>query len=321
MTDQPILSGDEIAALMGREEPSARQDGASRDPRPFSFGSGSSQPSAALPALDRINERLARRIRDLIEPYIRAKPRVIADPAVLRPLRDWQAEQRQFVGLSLFTMKPLKGTLTVCVPSEFVSRLVDAYYGGTGADHDLEAREFTATEERLLARLSENLVGLVAEAWREVAPIEPALRGRETSPALTGVGGPDETAVICRFIVTPPHGRPASIDILFPAAALRSVEGALAAKVGDDSGRGEEWRNKLSAALADIRIDARTVLARPELSVGELVQLKVGDVIPVSIPAMVPLLVEGRTVALGSIGEQDGKAALKVDKITRRMGS
>ena len=50
---------------------------------------------------------------------------MIADPAVLRPLRDWQAEQRQFVGLSLFTMKPLKGTLAVCVPSEFVSRLVD----------------------------------------------------------------------------------------------------------------------------------------------------------------------------------------------------
>ena len=41
MTDQPTLSGDEIAALMGREEPSARQDGPSREPRPFSFGSGS----------------------------------------------------------------------------------------------------------------------------------------------------------------------------------------------------------------------------------------------------------------------------------------
>ena len=321
MTEQPILSGDEIAALMGREEPSAHQDGPSRDPRPFSFGSGSSQPSAALPALDRINERLTRRIRDVIEPLIRAKPKVVADPAVLRPLRDWQADQRQFVGLSLYNMKPLKGTLAICVPAEFISRLVDAYYGGTGADPTTEAREFTATEERLLGRLAEKLVGAVAEAWHEVAPIEPALRGRETSPAMSGVGSPDETAVVCRFIVTPPQARPASIDILFPAAALRSVEGALAAKVGDDSGRGEEWRNKLNAALADVRIEARTVLARPELSVGELVQLKVGDVIPVSIPALVPLLVEGRTVALGSIGEQEGKAALKVDKITRRTGS
>jgi flagellar motor switch protein FliM len=75
MTEQPILSGDEIAALMGREEPSARQEGKG-EPRPFSFGSGSAQPTAALPALDRINERFARRIRDLIEPFIRAKPKV-----------------------------------------------------------------------------------------------------------------------------------------------------------------------------------------------------------------------------------------------------
>jgi flagellar motor switch protein FliM len=321
MTEQPILSGDEIAALMGREEPSARQEGKG-EPRPFSFGSGSAQPTAALPALDRINERFARRIRDLIEPFIRAKPKVVADPAVLRPLRDWQAEQRPFVGLSLYSFKPMKGTLAVSVPSEFVSRLVDSFYGGTGADPAGEAREFTATEERLLARLTDSLVDALAEAWREVAAVEPTLRGRETSPVLSGVGGPDETAAICRFIVTPPHSRPASIDIMFPAAALRSVEGALAAKSSDEaSARGEEWRAKLNAALADIRIEARTVLARPELSVSELVQLKVGDVIPVSIPAMVPLLVEGRTVALGSIGEQDGKAALKVDRITRRISS
>jgi hypothetical protein len=32
----------------------------------------------------------------------------------------------------------------------------------------------------------------------------------------------------------------------------------------------------------------------------------------------VPLLVEGRTVAVGSIGEQDGKAALRIERIQNR---
>ena len=61
------------------------------------------------------------------------------------------------------------------MPSEFVSRLVDSFYGGSGADPAGEAREFTATEERLLARLTDSLVAALAEAWRDVAPVEPHL--------------------------------------------------------------------------------------------------------------------------------------------------
>jgi flagellar motor switch protein FliM len=51
------------------------------------------------------------------------------------------------------------------------------------------------------------------------------------------------------------------------------------------------------------------------MSVSELLQLKAGDVIPISLPALVPLLVSGRQVALGKIGEQDGRAALQIEKI------
>jgi flagellar motor switch protein FliM len=159
---------------------------------------------------------------------------------------------------------------------------------------------------------------MLAETWKEVAPLEPLLKGRETNVAAARIAGPDEGVVVCRFTLASPGAKPARFDILFPAAALRSVEGALATRTEEGCARGTEWRAQLGAALADVRIEARTVLARPELTVSELVQLKVGDVIPVTIPASVPLLVEGRTVAVGSIGEQDGKAALRIERIKNR---
>jgi flagellar motor switch protein FliM len=74
----------------------------------------------------------------------------------------------------------------------------------------------------------------------------------------------------------------------------------------------------MTGALGEVRIDARSVLARPTLSVSEVLNLKTGDVIPISLPAMVPLLVAGRQIALGKIGEQDGRAALKVEKVEGR---
>jgi flagellar motor switch protein FliM len=322
MTEQTTLSGEEIEALMGRGgRPAPKGEGPGAQPRSFSFGSGAVQTSAALPALDRLNDRLARRMRTFFEPILRAKPRVDAEPVVMRPLRDWQAEQSAFQGLSLYTAKPLKGLVAVSVPSAFVSQMVDAYYGGTGSVPTAPAREFTRTEESLLARLSDGLAALLAEIWNEVAPIEPQLKARETNVALARIAAADEAVVVCRFIVAPVQGSPAHLDILFPAAALRSVEGALAARAEEGCTRGAEWRAQLSNALGDVRIDARTVLARPELSLSELMHLKVGDVIPVSIPASVPLLVEGRTVAVGSIGDQDGKAALKIERIENRRSA
>jgi flagellar motor switch protein FliM len=269
-----------------------------------------------------MNDRLARRKRDLNEGFLRVNPKVDAQPAITRPHGSWQAEQPDFAGLSLYTFKPLKGTLLVSVPSEFVSRLVDVFYGGTGEAPTTQAREFTKTEDSLIGKLSDQIAACFAAVWREIATIEPQLRSRETNVAHSRIGSPDEPMVVCRFTIVPPGAKPAAIEIVFPAAALRTVEGALVAQGEEGCTRGAEWRAQLNASVGDVRVEARTVLARPELNLSELMQLKVGDVIPVSIPALVPLLVEGRTVAVGSIGEQDGKAALKIERVqTRRIAA
>ena len=127
------------------------------------------------------------------------------------------------------------------------------------------------------------------------------------------------TVPVTTFQIAPWTGKPAVIEILYPIAALRSVEHELAAKAHDDAtSRGTEWRHRLAAAVGGVRVKARTVLARPELSVSELMQLQPGDVIPVTLPAHVPLLVEGRRIALGTIGEHDGRAALKIELIEQR---
>jgi flagellar motor switch protein FliM len=59
------------------------------------------------------------------------------------------------------------------------------------------------------------------------------------------------------------------------------------------------------------------VLARPNLSLAELMQLKAGDVIPVNIARSLPLIVGDRIVAHGTIGEQEGRAAFQIEKLVQ----
>jgi flagellar motor switch protein FliM len=60
------------------------------------------------------------------------------------------------------------------------------------------------------------------------------------------------------------------------------------------------------------------VLARPELSLARLMALQPGDIIPVALAEQVPMIVAGRVLAFGNIGENNGRAALRIDRIEKR---
>jgi flagellar motor switch protein FliM len=159
------------------------------------------------------------------------------------------------------------------------------------------------------------MIDILVELWAEVVPLAPTLASRETNAAYASLVRPDEAVVVQRFTVVPGAGRPTVISILYPLATLRPIEAELASKVHDDSEGDSEWRMRLSAALENVRLPVRSVLARPELSVAQLMALKPGDVIPVTLSPTVPLLVGQKHLAEGSIGEQDGRAALMIQQI------
>jgi len=321
MTQDPTLSGDEISALMsgaqsrdtGEGEPSAGPA------RPFAFGNEARRTMPAIPAIDRLNERLVRGLRDVVESFAHTKPQVVNEPIEVRSLADWQAEQPEFTSISLYTFRPMKGAILLKLEPELISRLVDAFYGGSGAPTSRQPREFAATEEALLARLCEGVIGALGTVWGEVVPVRPQLRAREANVGFAGPARADESVAVTRFSVTPWTGFTTAIEIIYPIAGLRSVEPELIAKTHDhNAARSGEWRDQLEAAVGEIRIEARTVLARPELTLAEVLQLKTGDIIAVNLSKQAPLVVAGHRVAVGSVGEQEGKAALRIEKMEER---
>ena len=310
------LSGDEVDAMITGLAKHAKAVSKEEDAaRPYMFGNEAIPPMPMLPAVDRLSVRMARKLRDVIEPFARDKPGVEAERVTVRRYESWKVEQPEFSSISLYRFRPLKGAVLVALEPVFISRLVDTFYGGSGDYDERKFNEFTATEERLLMRLSEALMDTLVEVWSEVMTVTPELMSRETNTAYASLVRGDEPVAVARFSVTLGVGRPAKIDILYPVSALRSVENELTSKVHDDNSR--TARQRMASALSEVRVQARSVLARPSISMAELLALEPGDVIPISLPPQVPLLVSGRLVAFGSIGDQDGRAALKIEKVER----
>lgn len=288
--------------------------------QPFSFETEAFRPTAALPALDRLSERMARRVRDVIEPFAQIKPRVSPSPVAIRRFETWRDEKPEFTSLHLYRFRPLKGGLLLALEPEFVSWLVDAFYGGTGVIQPKKTPEFTPTEERLLVRITEALSSALTEVWSEVMPVSLQLTSRETNTAYASLVRRDDPVAIARYTISTGAFRPTSIDVVYPVSSLRVVEGELAAKMLDDGGFvGHEWRERMVGALGNVRVQVRSVLARPTMKLPELMNLQPGDVIPIDPPALVPLTVDGRVVAKGTIGEVGNRVAIRIQNVTERQ--
>jgi len=320
-TQASSLPEKEVSALMEELSDSGLAIGGDADAAAsgavtFALGEENLRPVQKLAGLDRIGERFARQLRSTIEPFTRVKTQVNPEPLDHVRFEDWCADQREFTSLSIYRLRPLKGAMMIALDADFITSMVDSFYGGRGLVPSHKRSEFTASEDRMIARLTEMLITQLKDSWTDVCQIEPVLASRETNPQYITVTKPTDTVVLQRFALAPAQGRPGMVTFIYPQATLRPVEGALSVKVRDDSSPiDNEWRQRLSYAVEDVRLPVRSVLARPELTMGQLMALKPGDVIPINLAAKVPLLVGSKRFAEGTIGEQEGRAALLVESV------
>lgn len=288
------------------------------DVQTHAFGRGESQTPQMLSGLDRLGEKLGRRIRALIEPICGVRPHVGTLDAQVLDFASWSAEVPAFASIGIYRVAPLKGQMLLRMDAAMISTLVDCFYGGIGSRPLPPRGEFTPTEDRLISRISDALMARMVESWSDILPLDPGLIIRETGVGFASAAQPNEQMVLQRFMLSITREQEWPIDLLFPLASLRAVEPLMGAKAPVDEERVDPvWQARIASRMRDIRLPARTVLARPNLSLADLMQLKAGDIIPVTIGRSLPLIVGDRIVAHGSIGEQDGRAAFQIEKLAQ----
>jgi flagellar motor switch protein FliM len=287
------------------------------DVQPYAFGRAAAEPSAAIGGLEKLGERLAKKLRGLIEPYSGARPGVTAKPLDHTMFMMWDACVPSFVSLSLYRLLPMKGMVTLRIDAGLVSQLVDRFYGGRGAGVQSGSVEFTPTEARFIARVSNQIMMALADSWADIAKLEPVLVGRETGVAQAEILPADSDVIVQTFEIDLGTKENRLIEIVYPQEGLNGLEVNAPGPRKAEAVRARDpvWQAQLGRRLEDVRLPVKTVLARPNLKMSELMALKPGDVIPVQIARHLPLIVGDRVFAHGTVGEQDGCAAFMIEKL------
>lgn len=284
-----------------------------------SLGVANLNPFGDLHALQHLSVRLARNIRSMLEPVLRRNLRTWAEPVVVQRFGDYSAQRHD--GLTAWlplAITPGEGRAFAVFDGGFVLETLDLFFGGTGARPRVLPTEFSPAGDALIKRLGHMLADPMRIAWEPLARIGFTPGHPEASPAmLAGIDG-DDAMIVTRFGLAGQEGEPMFIDLIYPVAALKPYALALNGKVLGRSAAAEpQWRAGLTRATMGVRFPVRSVLAEPVIPLARLMELKVGDVIPVSFGAEVPVMVGKDRLGTGLVGTSNGKAAIRITQLDR----
>ena len=208
--------------------------------------------------------------------------------------------------------------MALAMTPALLRQLVDIFYGGTGARVQM-SKELSFAEDRFAARYGDELAILLAFAWRDAAQLASPL-AVQFAAARNPLASNGDSGVLVQPLALSgaPFGNATLLLACHADCMTDGVAASDAPPVPTLPPVDRRWLHALHAALGNVPLPVSSVLARPEISVGRMLTLAVGDIIPLTLPRQVPVLVGGRTVATGTLGEVDGRVAINVETLRQR---
>jgi flagellar motor switch protein FliM len=271
-----------------------------------------------MPTLDMINERFARSFRTGLFNLLRRSVDVTVAPVEMQHFGEYVATVQVPSSLNLIKLAPLRGTGLLTLDPRLVFTVVDNFFGGSGRFARIEGREFTPTERRIIDRLVASALAELKEAWSPVLVLEPEVVGSEINPHFATIASPTESVVVTRLHVEL-EGGGGEMHLTLPYAAIEPLRDLLEAGVQGDRVEGDaRWAHALREEIEDAEVTLTTVLGSARVTLGELLDLKAGDVLPCDFEGRVTLSSEGVPLFRGTCGHSRGLHAVRIEDRLRR---
>ena len=312
------LTSEEVDALMEGLQASDYEVQAdvadSSDVRAFQFGQDDLSLMGDYYALRLINERFARHARSVFLPMLRLQPRISPFPPEVKTFDEYCEGIDNFMNLNISRMEELRGPMLLTLGPKFISTLTASFYGGSIYQPDPKRTEFTNTEERVIELVHEGLSECLSVAWTDLMPITLSHQGREVNPQFASFVDGSELVIICAFLIQLPNGESVNMDVVYPLQTLKPIATQLRSRMQSDTNDDVSWRERMEHAILNIPLNVTAFLGKPVMSMGQLIRLQTGDVVPIQVNEGIELRVEDNPIFLADIGEVSGQAAVSLTK-------
>lgn len=313
------LSNDEVEALLsGLDEESTEESTQQFDPtevREFKFGTEDLSLLGDYYALRMINEKMCRFTRSVFLPMLRIMPRISSFPPEVKSFDEYVESCDNFVSVTNSRIEELRGNALLVIEAPFVSHLTNSYYGGSKVQSLFsQSGEFTATEQRIIEIITEGMNASMEAAWKDMLQTKFEVQSREENIQFVSFVDGADTVIVCAFMVQMPNHDPVSFDVVYPLQTLKPIASQLRSRMQSDTSDDVSWRERMEHAILNIPLNVTALLGEPVMSMGQLIRLQSGDVVPIQVNEGIELRVENNPIFLADIGEVSGQAAISLTK-------
>ncbi|MCW9030783.1 MAG: flagellar motor switch protein FliM, partial [Gammaproteobacteria bacterium] len=214
--------------------------------------------------------------------------------------------------LNIVKLHPLRGSALCVLDPKLVFILVDNYYGGVGRHAKIEGRDFSATEQRVISIVLQDAFKDLEEAWKPVMKVNFEFSSMEVNPQFANIVSPTEVVVVSTFHIELDGGG-GDFMVTIPYSMVEPIRDLLDAGIASDiTDKDERWVISLREEIKLAEVEMSCNLTEITLPLYDVLNLKEGDILPISMPDVVTLRAEDIPVLRGKVGESRGSKAVKI---------
>ena len=204
------------------------------------------------------------------------------------------------------------------IESKLAYALVDSFFGGAERPFTkIDGKEFTPIELSIVRKVVELAINDLEAAWASVEKIGCSFVRTEQNPQFVGIVPPTDVVIASTFDVELENAT-GTISMVVPYATIEPIKQKLSSgfQVESDQTDKKLWTAIIKEQLMDTSLDIKVNLGETEIRLSDLMELKVGDVIPLTQDATGELDVQVESVKKfkGYYGNHHGTVAVQITR-------
>lgn len=220
--------------------------------------------------------------------------------------------------MSVLRFGNLRGSALFVIESKLAYALVDSFFGGADRPYTkIEGKDFTPIELSIVQKVVGLAINDLEAAWASIEKIGCSFVRTEVNPQFVGIVPPTDVVIASTFDVELENAT-GTISIVIPYATIEPIKQKLSTgfQVESDQTDKKLWTSIIQEQLLETDLEIKVNLGETEITLKDMMNLKVGDVIPLDQDASgeFDVNIEGVRKFKGYYGIHHGTVAVQVTR-------
>jgi flagellar motor switch protein FliM len=316
-----ILSPEELDALLT----SVEEEGAGKRTREkriveYDFVRPNKLSGEQLRSLQRMHEAIAQNITMILSTYLRINIEVNILSLGELTFEVFRNSLPNPTLINVLSLLPIQERGIATMDMKLAFSLIDRMLGGPGKPLD-RIRTLTTIEQSVLDNVIKRFLNQLAQGWKELMAFDPVVEAREMDPQFVQVIPSSEMVLVATFSITAPGEiEPGELCFCIPFISLEGMVSQLGNQfrfAAMKRSQSPSQRKHLDRVVKQTTLEVACELGTTDLTIGEVIDLKVGDVLMLDQGHDAQLVgrVAGRQRLMGRPGIIGRKAGYLVERV------